>query len=269
MTTVLYEAKDGVGLVTLNRPERGNAWTGRMEEDLRAAMVEAAADPAARVLVLTGAGDRFCVGGDSKALEGHVERGSYDSGVRGPLPQPGRRDDPELTGKFSYLWAIDKPVVAAVNGAAAGLGFVLMCFCDVRFAAEGAKLTLAFPRLALPAEAGVSWVLPRLVGTARAAEILLTSRVLLAEEAERIGLVNRVLPAERLLAEALAFARRLGRDIAPSSLRTIKQQLYSDLRRSLSEAEATAERLTHEMVGSAEFSEGVAALVERRPPKFS
>jgi len=269
MNTVQYEAKDGVGLVTLNRPERGNAWTGRMEEDLRAAMVEAAADSGTRVIVLTGAGDRFCVGGDAKALEGHVERGAYDTGVRGPLPQPGRSDDPELMGKFSFLWAMEKPVVAAVNGAAAGLGFVLMCFCDLRFAAEGAKLTVAFPRLGLPAEAGISWLLPRLVGTTRAAELLLTSRVVLAEEAERLGLVNRVFPSERLLPEAIAFARRLGREMAPSSLRVIKEQLYSDLRRTLAEAEATSHRLTHEMVGSPDFGEGVAALVERRPPRFS
>ena len=268
MSTVLYEAKDGVGLVTLNRPDRGNAWTGRVEVELRAAMAQAADDAGVRVVVVTGAGDRFCVGGDSKALEGHVQRGSYDSGVHEPLAQPGRSDDPELTGKFSFLWGIDKPVVAAVNGAAAGLGFVLMCFCDLRFAAEGAKLTIAFPRLGLPAEAGLSWLLPRLIGTGRAADLLLTSRVMPAEEAERIGLVNRVLPPERLLPETVAFARRLGEEIAPSSLRTIKEQLYADLRRTLAEAEATAGKRLEEMVGSPDFEEGVAALIERRPPRF-
>jgi enoyl-CoA hydratase/carnithine racemase len=269
MSVVLYEANDGVGVVTLNRPERGNAWTGHLEQEFRAAMVQAEADPAARVIVITGAGDRFCVGGDSKALEGHVERGSYDSGVREPLAQPGRSDDPDLTGKFSFMWGMDKPVVAAVNGAAAGLGFVLMCFCDLRFAAEGAKLTVSFPRLGLPAEAGVSWLLPRLIGNSRAADLLLTSRVVPAEEAERIGLVHRVLPPELLLSETMAFARRLGREIAPSSLRVIKEQLYSDLRGSLAESETVARQQMDKMMGSPDFEEGVAALVERRPPRFN
>jgi enoyl-CoA hydratase/carnithine racemase len=269
MSTVLYESNNGVGLVTLNRPQRGNAWTGRMEMELRAALVQAAGDPDARVIVLTGAGDRFCVGGDSQALEGHVERGSYDSGVPEPLAPVGRTDDPDLVGKFSFLWGIDKPVVAAVNGAAAGLGFVLMCYCDLRFAAEGAKLTMAFPRLGLPAEAGISWLLPRLIGTTRAADLLLTSRVMLAEEAERIGLVNRVLPAERLLPETMAFARRLGQEVAPSSLRVIKEQLYADLRGGLAQSEVVAHRRMDEMVGRPDFKEGVAALVERRAPRFS
>jgi enoyl-CoA hydratase/carnithine racemase len=269
VSTVLYESRDGVGLVTLNRPHRGNAWTGRMEMELREALVQAAADPAVRVIVVTGAGERFCVGGDSQALEGHVERGSYDSGVTEPLAPVGGADDPDLAGRFSFLWGVEKPVVAAVNGAAAGLGFVLMCFCDLRFAAEGAKLTISFPRLGLPAEAGISWLLPRLVGTTRAADLLLTSRVMAAEEAERIGLVNRVLPAERLLPETMAFARRLGQEMAPSSLRVIKEQLYSDLRGGLAESQAVAHRRMDEMIGGTDFKEGVAALVERRPPRFS
>jgi enoyl-CoA hydratase/carnithine racemase len=265
---VCYEASDGVALLTFNRPERGNAWTGRMETEYRRALAVAEADDAVRVIVLTGAGRHFCVGADKDALDGFRASGRYDSGIREPLAEPGRRDDPDIAGRHNFLWSLDKPVIAAVNGAAAGIGFVIACFCDLRFAAAGAKLTTSTARLGLPAEYGLSWVLPRLVGLTRASSLLLTGMPITAEEADRIGLLNGIFPADRLLVETLAFARRMARECAPSSLRATKQQLYADLRRPLAEADADSVRRMEEMIGSADFAEGVAALVERRAPNF-
>jgi enoyl-CoA hydratase/carnithine racemase len=268
MGVVLYDVDDAVAVVTLNRPDRGNAWTGRMEFEYRAALAEAEADDGVRVIVITGAGRHFCVGADSEALQQMSGTGRYNSGVSQPLAQPGRGDDPDLAGRHNFLWGIGKPVIAAVNGAAAGLGLALACWCDLRYAAAGAKLTVATTRLGLPVEFGLSWLLPRLVGVGRAADLVLTSRVVLAEEAERIGLVNGVFPAEVVLERSMAVARRMAKECAPSSLRAAKEQLYTDLRGTMAAAETDSQRRLKEMMGSPDFREGVAALVERRPPRF-
>ena len=268
MQTVLYETSDGVALVTLNRPDRGNAWTGRMETDYRAAMAEAEADDDVSVIVLTGAGRQFCVGADTKALDKISAAGEYDDGVRVPLAEPGQTLAPELSGRHSFLWGIPKPVIAAVNGAAAGVGMGLMAFCDLRFAAAGVKITTATARLGLPVEFGLSWILPRIVGLGRSAELLFASPVITAEEAERLGLVNKVFPRESLLEETLAYARTMARECAPSSLRAAKEQLYADLLRPFSAANDDALARMRAMSGTPDFNEGVAALLERRPPNF-
>lgn len=268
MSLVLYDARDGVGLVTLNRPARGNSWTGRMEVAYRSVLAEAEADPTVRVIVITGAGERFCVGADVAALDGMKDGSGYNDGVREPLPQPGRSDDPDLAGRHSFLWGIPKPVIAAINGAAAGIGFAVACYCDLRFASAGAKLTTSTARLGLPVEFGLSWLLPRMLGTTRAADLMISGRVILAEEAERIGLVNRVFPPDRLLDEALDYARRLAAECAPSSLRAAKEQLYRDLRGTLADAETDSRSRLEAMVGSPDYCEGVRALIARRQPHF-
>ena len=195
-----YEVRDRVATVTLHRPDRLNAWTGRMHAEYRALLERAATDPGVRVIVVTGSGRGFCAGADARALEGHVERGAYDAGLGDDVAMPGYGVRPEFDADFAYHFGIPKPIIAAVNGPAAGVGFVLACYCDLRFAARGAKLTTSHGRLGLPAEYGLSWLLPRLVGVTRAADLLLSSRVVLAEEAEQLGLVNRVLPARRAAA---------------------------------------------------------------------
>lgn len=254
--------------MTLNRPHRGNAWTGRMETAFRAALADADADPDVVVVVVTGAGRQFCVGADSRALEKSSGAGSYDSGIDAPPAQPGNPDDPASRTRFGFLRALDKPVIAAVNGSAAGVGFVLMCFADVRFVAAGAKLTAAAPRLGLPAECGISWILPRLIGGSRATEILLSSRIVLGEEAAAIGLAHECLPADDVLPRALAYARMLAAECAPSSLTATKRQLALDPERSLVESDIDANERLLRMVASEDFREGVEALVERRPPRF-
>ena len=156
-----YGVSDGVATVTLDRPDRLNAWTGRMNTEYRWLLARAAEDPGVRVIVVTGAGRGFCAGADTRALEGHVERGGYDPGTGPDLAHPGYGVRPEFDAEFAYHFGIPKPIIAAVNGAAAGAGFALACHCDLRFAAAGAKFTAAHGRLGLPAEFGLSWLLPR------------------------------------------------------------------------------------------------------------
>jgi enoyl-CoA hydratase/carnithine racemase len=174
----------------------------------------------------------------------------------------------EYDHNFAFHYGIAKPIIAAINGPAAGAGFVLACYCDIRFAAAGAKLTTSSARLGLPAEYGLSWVLPRLVGIGHAADLLFSSRVVLAEEAARIGLVNRVLPADELLAYAIGYARQLANDVSPSSIRESKRQLYADLHGDVGTAVAESEALLDRMVREADYAEGVQAWLHKRPPHF-
>ena len=263
-----YDVRDRVGTVTLNRPDRLNAWTGRMHAEYRALLSRAAADPAVRVIVVTGAGRGFCAGADARALEGHVERGGYDAGLGDDVAMPGYGVRPEFDADFAYQFGIPKPIIAAVNGPAAGVGLVLACYCDLRFAARGAKLTTSHGRLGLPAEYGLSWLLPRLIGLTRAADVLLSSRVVLAEEAEQLGLVNRALPPDELLPYTYEYARRLATEVAPSSLAATKFQLYRDLHGDAASSVNDAGVRMAEMMRSSDFAEGVASLVEKRPPAF-
>jgi enoyl-CoA hydratase/carnithine racemase len=263
-----YEVRDHVATVTLHRPDRLNAWTGRMHAEYRALLDRAGSDPAVRVIVVTGSGRAFCAGADSRALEGHVERGAYDAGLGDDVAMPGYGVRPEFDADFAYHFGIPKPIIAAVNGPAAGVGLVLACYCDLRFAARGAKLTTSHGRLGLPAEYGLSWLLPRLIGVTRAADLLLSSRVVLAEEAEQLGLVNRALPAGELLPHTYAYAGRLATEIAPSSLAVTKLQLYRDLHGDVATSVDDASTRMAEMMRGADFAEGVAALTEKRSPAF-
>ena len=236
-----------------------------MEHEYAWALIEADRDADVRVVVITGAGRGFCAGADAKALDRISETGDYDKAA--PPPPD---DIPELATGEVFLLAprMRKPVIAAVNGPAAGVGFVLMCSADVRFAAEGAKLTTSFARLGLPAEHGVSWVLVRLVGAGHAADLLLSSRVVLAEDAVGMGLVNAVVPAGELLPHTLAYAKRMAAELSPSSLAVIKRQVYDDLERDHRSALQWSVDEMKRMVKEPDFVEGAAALSERRPPRF-
>ena len=264
LKTVLYEVADGVAVVTLNRPDRLNAWTSRMAHDYRVALTGADADPAVRVIVVTGAGRGFCAGADMRGLEGMAETGDY-----GEVPEG--RTEAEL-GDFShphtFPLGLRKPVIAAVNGPAAGVGFVLMCFTDIRFAAVDAKLTTSFARLGLPAEHGVSWLLPRLIGPAAAADLLYSSRVVLGDEAADLGLVNKALPPDELMPFTLDYASRMAAEMSPRSLAVIKRQLWGDLLGGLDESASTAVKVMVDMIAEPDFAEGVAAFQEKRPPQF-
>jgi enoyl-CoA hydratase/carnithine racemase len=264
-----FEVADSVATVWLHRPERHNAWTGRMHAEYRWILAELEADARVRAVVVTGTPPAFCVGGDSDALAGHAERGGYDPGLPADPARPGYGVREELDHDFAWHYGLRLPVIAAVNGACAGVGLALALFCDLRYVSATAKLTTAAPRLGLPAEFGMSWVLPRLVGVTRAADLLLSGRVVTGTETADWGLWNAVAPdGEGALAEALACAHRLAA-VAPASVAATKRQLYDDLL-SLDVGASVEEskRLLDRMMGGADYREGVAALREKRPPRF-
>lgn len=263
-----YDVADGIATVTLNRPERMNAWTGRMHAEYRWIMAAADADPAVRVVIVTGAGRAFCAGADTRALEGHVTKGGYDPGTPAEMARPGHGVRPEFDAFFAWHFGLAKPVIAAINGPAAGVGFALACYADLRYAAAGAKLTTAHGRLNLPAEYGLSWLLPRMIGLTRANDLLLTSRKFLAEEALSLGLVNGVLPGETLLTEVRRIAAELIATISPGALASTRAQIYADLHRSVADSVLDSEARLERMMKEPDFAEGVAALVEKRPPRW-
>ncbi len=263
-----YHVNDGIVTITLHRPERMNAWTGRMHTEYRWCLARADADPAVGIVVVTGSGRAFCAGGDAAALEGHVQKGGYDPGTPSDLADPGYGTAPEFDASFAYHFGLSKPVIAAVNGPAAGVGLALACFADLRFAAAGAKFTTAHGKLNLPAEYGLSWLLPRMIGLTRASELLLSSRVFSAEEALAMGLVNEVHPADEVLSRSHQYAARLLETVSPESLRQTRWQIYRDLHRDVGSAVRDAESLLEEMVSQPDYREGVSAFLQKRPPRW-
>ena len=262
-----YDVTDGVAVVTLARPKRRNAWTGRMHTEYRWILREADLDPAVRVIVVTGdpEGQAFCAGADLQALEGHSAKGGYDAGTPEDIAEPGYGVDPAFDASFAYHFGVGKPIIAAINGAAAGVGLVLAAFADLRFCVPGAKFTAAHGRFNFPAEFGLSWVLPRIVGLTHANDILLSSRVFTAEEAMAMGFLNRIVPAERLMDEVMAYARQIAVSVAPGSARETKRQIYRDLHRDAAGAVRAAEALLTQMSREPDYKEGVKAWMEKRP----
>ena len=214
-----------------------------------------------RAIVLTGAGRAFCAGADMGDLS-TISDTTVDSA--------GGTDVNKLVGERHphFMTTMRKPVIAAINGACAGIGLTQALMCDVRFAAAGAKFTTSFARRGLIAEYGISWILPRIVGWGAALDLLLTGRVFLAEEAAELGLVKEVLPADELLPRAIAYAEDVAANCAPSSLAVIKQQVYADTMRDVFDASAIAEKLMHESMRRPDFIEGITAFFEKRPPNF-
>ena len=263
-----WGVRERVATITLNRPHRLNAWTGRMHTEYRWLLERAEGDPGVRVVVVTGAGRGFCAGADSQALEGHIEKGGYDSGLRGEVPTPGYGVRPEFDATFAYHFGLTKPVIAAINGPAAGVGLVLACFADLRFAAGGAKLTTAHGKLGLPAEYGLAWLLPRIVGLTHANDLLLSSRVVLAEEAAAMGLVNRVCEPGSLLDDVHGYARELAHHVSRASMADSKRAVYAGLHQDAATAVRESEAALERMMREPDFREGVAALVAKRPPAF-
>lgn len=270
LTATRFEIHQRVATVWLDRPHRHNAWTGRMHSEYRAVLAHLDAQPDVRAVVVTGTPPAFCVGGDSQALAGHAERGSYDSGVAESAARPGYGVRPEFDHDFAFQFAMRFPIIAAVNGAAAGVGLALALFCDLRFASAPAKCTTAAPKLGLPAEYGMSWMLPRLIGVTRATDLLLSGRVFTPRETAEWGLWNGVLAdGQATVAAALDYASLLATSVGPNAVSVTKRQIYNDLlRHDVGASIADAQRLLGQATGTAEYREGVAALRERRPPQF-
>ena len=260
---ILYVVDRMIATITLNRPDKLNAWTARMEADVKHAIEQAASDAAVRAIVITGAGRGFCAGADMSLL-------STISGEGGQrrAPQVANSAGDNFDQKFSYFLAIPKPIFAAINGPIAGIAFCFSLFCDFRYMAEGAKLTTAFAKRGLVAEHGSSWMLPRLVGTMNALDLLYTARTVTAAEAERLGLV-RCLPADNFLAQVQTIARDMVTTASPRSIGVIKLQVFQSLFKSLAEAWKMADVEMEKSFSSDDFKEGVAHFVEKRAPAFS
>lgn len=257
---VLYDVRDRVAVITFNRPDRLNAWSPDLHHDYFTSLDRAAADPDVRVIVVTGAGRGWCAGADMDVLQGIGDAGGFDEDAE---PRSDRKE-----WKHTHAMTIPKPVIAAINGACAGLGFVHALACDIRFAAEGAKFTVAFGRRGLIGEWGMSWTLPRLVGHAVALDLMMSSRVFLAEEAKELGVVNRLCSPESLMDEALAYAADLATNVSPTSMAVMKQQIYTHPSMTIDDALAASIRLMEESVRRPDFKEGVASFVEKRSPNF-
>ncbi len=221
---VLFEVDDGVATLTLNRPDRLNAWTPELQTRYFDLLSECAERDDVRVIVVTGAGRGFCAGADMQSLQALSGDGNGS---------PGSAHDPR---PVTFPLTIAKPIIAAVNGACAGLGLVMALMCDLRFAAEDAKLTTAFVRRGLIAEHGISWMLPRLVGPARALDLLFSGRVVLGAEAASLGLVNAAVPAGQVIDHSREYARELATQCSPASMAVIKRQVYDDYSRGLADA---------------------------------
>jgi enoyl-CoA hydratase/carnithine racemase len=263
---IRYDVAERIATITLNRPERLNAWTHVMAKEVKTAMRGAADDPEVRVILLTGEGRGFCAGADIGRLSSATEGDRRILAPEEPFDPTARAD---FQTRYSYFPAVPKPVIAAVNGPCAGIGFVLALYCDMRFAAPEAMFTTAFSRRGLIAEHGVNWTLPALVGHSRALDLLLSARRVGADEAFRIGLVDRLARPGALLEETRAYARDLCENVSPRSMRVIKRQVWETRFQSLREAVETGEREMQESFASDDFREGVRHFVEKRKPDFT
>lgn len=254
---VLYDVSEGIATLTLNRPERLNAWTGELGNLYWRYLDQARDDNDVRAVIVTGAGRGFCSGADMDVLQGIGAAG-------GQTPNERMRDEHQ-----TYTLSMPKPVIAAINGACAGLGLVQACMADVRFAASGAKFTTAFSRRGLIAEHGLGWVLPKLVGPSRALDLLMSGRVIVSEEALSLGLVNYVCEPSELIGRARAYALDLAQNVSPASMAVMKQQVWQGVQQSLSESNKMADTAMRHSLKQADFKEGVSSFLEKRPPNFA
>ena len=275
---IQYGVKDRIATVTMNRPDRLNAYTAQMAESIRLAIADAAKDTNVRVIILTGAGRGFCAGADMDTLQG-VQRAN---GERAPARAPQDVGDAFTSGlgpnldrdftdmtRFSYFMRTKKPIIAAINGPVAGIGLVMALYADMRFVSDKAVLTTSFAQRGLIAEHGISWLLPRLVGPAHALDLLLSARKVSPAEAEKIGLVNKVFAQEGFMENVLAYAHLLADTVSPRSMAVMKAQVWKSYFQSFGEALDVADAEMPPSFRWPDFKEGVAHFLEKRAPKFA
>jgi len=268
----LYNVADRVASITLNRPDKLNAWTAVMESEVQAAMGEAERDENVRVIVLTGAGRGFCAGADISLLSTVATKGLNSTQRAQALKSDGSIDKgarADFQKKYSYFPAITKPVLGAINGPVVGFGLVIALYCDLRFASDTARFGTAFARRGLIAEYGMAWMLPRLVGHANALDLLFSARMIDATEAWRMGLVNQVFPQDVFHEKVREYAVDLASNVSPRSLRVIKRQVYEAMFLTLAESFEISEREMLESLRCDDFKEGVAHFLEKRAPVFT
>ena len=265
---IIYAVEDPVATITLNRPRYLNAWTQRMAAEVRHAAAQAESDPSVVGIIITGAGRAFCAGADMNDLTALTEGGRLETDFSAlevhrsePLPE-------DFSGEYTYLLAVKKPIVAAINGPIAGMAVPIALCCDIRFMAEDAPLVTAFAERGLIAEWGISWLLPRIVGPGRALDLLFSSRRVSGAEAAAMGLVNQAMPKDEVLARSRAYVEDIAARCAPQSFAIMKRQVYEQLMSRLGPSEKEAQRLMIESFGRPDFKEGVSSFLEKRSPKF-
>jgi len=275
---VLYAVKDRIATITLNRPDRLNAYTDRMAGSIRFAMADAARDPAVRVVVLTGAGRGFCAGADMDLLQGVLQEDGERQASRGEgdvgdafNSKYGPKLDDEFADmrRFAYFMRTKKPIIAAINGPAAGIGLIMTLYADMRFVSDKAVLTTSFAQRGLIAEHGISWLLPRLIGPANALDILLSARKFSPIEAKEMGLVNKVFAADTFMDNVMAYARILAETVSPRSMAVMKAQVWKSYFQDFGEALSTADAEMPPSFKWPDFREGVDHFLQKRAPKFA
>lgn len=267
---ILYQVDGPAAVITMNRPASLNAFTQLMLAEIRHALGAAEKDDSVVGIVLAGAGRGFCAGMDMNALSDMTTGGRQATAFAHLACDPGNPDgDPNFQVALTYLLGIRKPLIAAVGGAAAGMGLCYALYSDLRFVERRAKLTTSFSTLGLVAEHGASWILPRLIGPSRALDLLWTSKRVNGEEAFRLGLADRLCEDGTCVAEAKAYIGDLARTTAPMSLMMMKRQVYKHLNAELGPAMEETNRWMEESLERDDFGEGVRSFLEKRPPRFA
>jgi len=269
--SISLEVRGAAAVICLNRPDNLNAFTYPMIAEFRHALAQAEADNTVTGIVLTGAGRGFCAGMDMNALDTLSATGTTAAGDESMAlaqnPGDASMGEDYISG-FTYMMTVRKPIIAAVNGACAGLGLSIALLSDLRFAADSAKFVTSFSHRGLVAEHGQSWILPRVIGPSKALDLFWSSRRVLSDEALQIGLVDRVYPAAELLDQALAYIDDLATKAAPLSLKAMKRQVYRHMNMSLGEAMQESDKMMAISTAHDDFKEGVASFVDKRAPNF-
>jgi enoyl-CoA hydratase/carnithine racemase len=275
---ILYDVKDRVATITLNRPDKLNAYTGRMAKSIKQAMADANNDANVRAIVLTGAGRGFCAGADMSVLSDAAAAGG--GGTGNPRNSEADLDkhfsavidlNSEFAGaeRFGYFVKTKKPIIAAINGPVAGIGLVMVLYADIRFASEDAVFTTSFAQRGLIAEHGMSWLLPKLIGQANAMDLLFSARKIRADEAHHMGLLNKVYGRDSFMADVMAYAHYLTQHVSPRSMAIMKAQVWKANFQDFNQALDIADAEMKKSLAHPEFKEGVSHFLEKRAPRFA
>ncbi len=267
--TITEEIKNSVHILKLNRPDRLNAWTEEMAKEIKESMSNASKNKEVKAIVLTGTGRGFCAGADMDSLNAVDADEREEKSKESPYAPFDEAWPLDFQRAQTWFPSVPKPIIAAINGPAAGLGLILSMWCDMRFAAKSAVFSTAFSKRGLIAEHGMSWLLPRLVGMGNAMDMSLTARKITAEEAEKIGFVNKIYDDEIFMEEVLKYAEYLANQVSPRSMRVMKRQLWQGLLQGLDEAVGIADKDMLDSFSSEDFKEGVAHFIEKRAPNFT